>query len=80
MKRRYLGQPMLDTQAVEDLVAYLKTLKQLESTMAEPGFYDDLKESQPTINHYQTLMWQIGDLMHQWEELQLKADVELAGE
>ncbi len=48
--------------------------------MAEPGFYDDLKESQPTINHYQTLMWQIGDLMHQWEELQLKAGVEPAGE
>ena len=30
VKRRYLGQPMLDTQAVEDLVAYLKTLKQLD--------------------------------------------------
>ena len=30
VKRRYLGQPMLDAQAIEDLVAYLKTLKQLD--------------------------------------------------
>ncbi|HBO90194.1 MAG TPA: ABC transporter ATP-binding protein [Acidobacteria bacterium] len=57
-----------------------KTLKQLELRMAEPGFYDDPKASQPTINHHQTLMWQVGDLMHQWEELQLKAGVEPAGE
>lgn len=28
VKRRYLGQPILDAQAVEDLVVYLKTLKQ----------------------------------------------------
>ena len=57
-----------------------KTLKQLELRMAEPGFYNDPKASQPTINHHQTLMWQVGDLMHQWEELQLKAGVEPAGE
>ena len=30
VKRRYLGQPILNAQAIEDLVAYLKTLKQVE--------------------------------------------------
>jgi len=30
VKRRYLGQPILDAQAIEDLVAYLKTLKQID--------------------------------------------------
>jgi len=30
VKRRYLGQPILDAQAIEDLVAYLKTLKQFD--------------------------------------------------
>jgi len=30
VKRRYLGQPILDAQAIEDLVAYLKTLKRMD--------------------------------------------------
>ena len=30
VKRRYLGQPMLDAQDIEDLVAYLKTLEQFD--------------------------------------------------
>ena len=29
--RRYLGQPLLDAQAIEDLVAYLKTLTQFDT-------------------------------------------------
>lgn len=30
VKRRYLGQPMLDAQEIEDLVAYLKTLEKFD--------------------------------------------------
>ena len=30
--------------------------------------------AQPVIDRHQTLMWEVGDLMHQWEELQAAAD------
>ncbi|RPJ56857.1 MAG: hypothetical protein EHM24_30030, partial [Acidobacteria bacterium] len=45
-------------------------LKQLETTMASPGFYDDRAGVQPVVDRHQALMWEVGDLMHQWEELQ----------
>ena len=38
--------------------------------MAAPGFYDDREAAQPVIDRHQALMWEVGDLMHQWEELQ----------
>ena len=38
--------------------------------MAAPGFYDDRAAAQPIIDRHQALMWEVGDLMHQWEELQ----------
>ena len=38
--------------------------------MAAPGFYDDRAAAQPVIDRHQALMWEVGDLMHQWEELQ----------
>jgi len=31
--------------------------------------------TQPTIERHQTLMWQIGDLMHRWEKLQSAKDL-----
>ena len=37
--------------------------------MASPGFYDDRAAAQPVIDRHQALMWQVGDLMHQWEAL-----------
>jgi hypothetical protein len=43
--------------------------------MAEPGFYDDRAGAQPTIDRHQALMWQVGDLMHQWEQLQTASDL-----
>jgi ATP-binding cassette subfamily F protein 3 len=45
------------------------TLKALEQEMAAPGFYDNRATSQPIIDKHQALMWKVGDLMHQWEEL-----------
>jgi ATP-binding cassette subfamily F protein 3 len=46
------------------------TIKQLEADMARPGFYDDRAAAQPVIDRHQGMMWQVGDLMHQWEALQ----------
>ena len=50
-------------------------IREIEQTMAAPGFYEDRAAAQPIIDRHQTLMWQVGDLMHQWEELQSRADL-----
>jgi ATP-binding cassette, subfamily F, member 3 len=49
-------------------------VKQLEAAMAGPGFYDDRVAAQPVIDRHQALMWQVGDLMHQWEALHAATD------
>jgi hypothetical protein len=41
--------------------------------MATPGFYDDRDAANAVVTRHQALMWEIGDLMHQWEELQTNA-------
>ena len=38
--------------------------------MAAPGFYENRESAQPIIDRHQTLMWEVGELMHRWEELQ----------
>ena len=45
-------------------------IKEIEATMASPGFYDDRAAAQPVVNKHQNLMWEVGDLMGQWEALQ----------
>ncbi len=45
-------------------------IKELEAEMSSPGFYDDRAAAQPVIDRHQALMWEVGDLMHQWEALQ----------
>jgi len=45
-------------------------VKDLEATMAMPGFYDDRDASRAVIEQHQALMWEVGDLMAQWEALQ----------
>jgi ATP-binding cassette subfamily F protein 3 len=47
-----------------------KAIRDIEETMAAPGFYEDRVAAQPVIDRHQALMWEVGDLMHQWEELQ----------
>ena len=47
-----------------------QAIRDLEQAMSAPGFYDDRAAAQPIIERHQALMWQVGDLMHQWEELQ----------
>ena len=47
-----------------------QTMKDIEAAMSAPGFYDNRDLAQPLIDRHQTLMWELGDLMHQWEDLQ----------
>jgi ATP-binding cassette subfamily F protein 3 len=45
-------------------------VKELEAAMAAPGFYEDRDASKRVIDRHQSLMWEVGDLMAQWEALQ----------
>ena len=45
-------------------------IREVEQQMSAPGFYEDRAGTQPVIDRHQALMWQVGELMHQWEELQ----------
>jgi ATP-binding cassette subfamily F protein 3 len=44
-------------------------IKDIEAVMSAPGFYDDRDASRPVIDRHQQLMWEVGDLMNQWEAL-----------
>ncbi|MBM3779618.1 MAG: ATP-binding cassette domain-containing protein [Acidimicrobiia bacterium] len=45
-------------------------VREIEAAMSRPGFYDDHAASQPVVDRHQALMWEVGDLMSQWESLQ----------
>ena len=47
-----------------------EAIKALEAQMSAPGFYDRHDLAQPVIDKHQKLMWEVGDLMNQWEALQ----------
>jgi ATP-binding cassette subfamily F protein 3 len=47
-----------------------QTIRDLEATMSAPGFYDNRDAAKPVVDRHQALMWEVGDLMHQWEQLQ----------
>ena len=38
--------------------------------MGAPGFYDDPAAATAAIDRHKALMWEVGDLMSQWEALQ----------
>jgi ATP-binding cassette subfamily F protein 3 len=52
-----------------------QAIRDIEQTMAAPGFYEDRAGAQPIIDRHQVLMWKVGDLMHQWEALQNASDL-----
>jgi ATP-binding cassette, subfamily F, member 3 len=54
-----------------------KAVKEIEAQMASSGFYDDRTRAEEAANTHKTLMWEVGDLMSQWESLQ--GEVEAAG-
>jgi ATP-binding cassette, subfamily F, member 3 len=45
-------------------------VKEIEASMTAPGFYDDSETSMPIIARHQALMWEVGELMAQWEAMQ----------
>jgi len=45
-------------------------VKDLETVMSSPGFYQDREASKVVVDQHQALMWEVGDLMAQWEALQ----------
>ncbi|HKW02036.1 MAG TPA: ABC-F family ATP-binding cassette domain-containing protein [Vicinamibacterales bacterium] len=47
-----------------------EAIKALEAEMAAPSFYEDRAHAETVIRQHQTLMWEVGDLMNQWEAIQ----------
>ena len=48
-------------------------VRDIEASMGAPGFYDDPAAANATIDRHKTLMWDVGDLIAQWEALQAHA-------
>ena len=38
--------------------------------MSAPGFYDHREAAEAIVSKHHALMWEVGDLMNQWETLQ----------
>jgi ATP-binding cassette subfamily F protein 3 len=59
---------------VEELEAKISAreaeIQKIEAAMAAPGFYDNHEAAKPVVDRHQALMWEVGDLMSQWESLQ----------
>jgi len=59
---------------IEELEARIadreQAIKEIESSMSSPGFYENRDAAQPIIDRHQALMWEVGDLMNEWEALQ----------
>jgi ATP-binding cassette subfamily F protein 3 len=51
-----------------------KAVKDLETQMAAPGFYDERERAAQAADEHKKLMWEVGDLMGQWEALQTEVE------
>jgi ATP-binding cassette subfamily F protein 3 len=51
------------------IAAHETAIKALEAEMAAPGFYGQREAAQAQVTRHQTLMWEVGQLMQQWEML-----------
>ena len=53
-----------------------QAIRDLETEMSAPGFYENREAAQRVVDRHQALMWEVGELMHQWESLSelLEAD------
>ncbi len=52
-----------------------KAIKEVEQTMAAADFYNDHEKSKPVLAQHQSLMWEVGELLGQWEMLQSEAEL-----
>ncbi|MEY4637045.1 MAG: putative transporter ATP-binding protein YheS [Acidobacteriota bacterium] len=68
--------------ALKDRVAELeariaereRAIKEVEVTMSAPDFYGNHEASKPVLAQHQALMWEVGELLSQWEMLQGEAE------
>jgi ATP-binding cassette subfamily F protein 3 len=51
------------------IAAIESSIKALEARMSAPGFYEDRQAAESAAAEHQSLMWQVGELMQQWEML-----------
>jgi ATP-binding cassette, subfamily F, member 3 len=58
------------TELENRIAAREQEVKTLEAAMEAEGFFNDPVSSKPVIDRHQKLMWEVGDLMSQWEALQ----------
>ena len=56
-----------------------KAVKDLEAQMASPGFYDERERAAQAADEHKNLMWEVGDLMNQWEALQTEVEARRKG-
>ncbi len=69
-------------QSLRDRVADLEgriaekenAIRALEATMGAAGFYEHHLTAQPVLDRHQRLMWEVGDLLGQWEMLQAELE------
>ncbi len=50
-----------------------EAVRKLETAMAAPGFFTDQASADEAVRRHQALMWEVGDLMNQWEALEREA-------
>ncbi|MCE2514676.1 MAG: hypothetical protein J4F37_06640, partial [Acidobacteria bacterium] len=55
------------------IAAREEPVRTLEASMAEPGFYENAERARQAVDRHQRLMWEVGDLMNQWEALESEA-------
>ena len=51
-----------------------QSVRGIEADIAQPDFYSDAAGARARIDEHQTLMWEVGNLMNQWEALQSEAE------
>jgi ATP-binding cassette subfamily F protein 3 len=47
-----------------------REIRELEGRMSAPEFYNVRESAEKAVKRHQELMWEVGDLMNQWESLQ----------
>jgi ATP-binding cassette subfamily F protein 3 len=51
------------------IAAHESAIKALETEMADPAFYEQRDTAEARLARHQSLMWEVGELMQQWEML-----------
>ena len=51
-----------------------RDIKAVETQIAAPDFYANPDAAKPLLDKHQALMWEVGELLGQWEMLQQETD------